>query len=138
MRIIVAMAVLCAATSASADARHKILVLPLAPTHAISVDVARAFDARLLVALDDTRKIQKLTHDEDTECTTLPCLANLGDKLGASYVLSLAVVPEGRTLTLFGTLVDVKTQTAWRRVELPKVNASTLAKAPQRVATFSP
>ncbi len=130
MRLIVALAFLCAASSAFADDRHKILVLPLAPTHAITVDVARAFDARLLVALDDTRRIQTLTHDEDTECTTLPCLASLGGKLGATYVLSLAVVPEGQTLTLFGTLVDVKSQTAWRRIELPKVNATTLAKAP--------
>ena len=131
MRFIVALAFLCTASAAFADtARHKVLVLPLAPTHAITVDVARAFDARLLVALDDTRRIQTLTHDEDTECTTLPCLATLGGKLGATYVLSLAVVPEGQTLTLFGTLVDVKSQTAWRRIELPKVNANTLAKAP--------
>ena len=129
MRFAVALVVLCAANSVQAEPQ-KVLVLPLAPTHAISVDVARAFDARLLVALDDTRRIQTVTHDEETECTTLPCLASLGGKLGASYVLSLAVVPEGSTLTLFGTLVDVKTQTAWRRVELPKVSASSLAKAP--------
>lgn len=118
------------ASVARADPKHKVLVLPLAPTHAISADVARAFDARLLVALDDTKRVQTVTHDEDTECTTLPCLAALGGKLDAAYVLSLAVVPEGQTLTLFGTLVDVKTGTSWRRIELPKVSASTLAKTP--------
>jgi hypothetical protein len=134
MRFLVAAAIVCVASSAGAQTpdppRHKILVLPLAPTHAITVDTARAFDARLLVALDDTRRIQTLTHDEDSECTTLPCLASLGTKLGASYVLSLAVVPEGGTMTLFGTLVDVKTATAWRRIELPRVTSNTLAKAP--------
>jgi hypothetical protein len=129
MRFVIALLVLCVAGTANADP-HKVLVLPLAPTHAISIDVARAFDARLLVALDDTRRVQTITHDEDTECTTLPCLATLGGKLGAAYVLSLAVVPEGQTLTLFGTLVDVKTGTSWRRIELPKVSASTLAKTP--------
>lgn len=128
MRFLVAAVVLCLANSAFAD--NKVLVLPLAPTHAISVDVARAFDARLLVALDDTKRVTTITHDEDTECTTLPCLASLGGKLGAAYVLSLAVVPEGQTLTLFGTLVDVKTGTSWRRIELPKVSAATLAKTP--------
>ena len=132
MRLLV-VALLCLASVARADTRHKVLVLPLAPTHSISVDVARAFDARLLVALDDTKRIQTVTHDEDTECTTLPCLAALGSKLDASYVLSLAVVPEGQTLTLFGTLVDVKTGTSWRRIELPKINATTLAKAPSEL-----
>lgn len=128
MRSIV-VAVVCAASVAHADP-NKVLVLPLPPTHAISADTARAFDARLLVALDDTKRVQTITHDEDTECTTLPCLASLGGKLGAAYVLSLAIVPEGQTLTLFGTLVDVETGTSWRRVELPKVTASTLAKSP--------
>lgn len=130
MRFLVVVVLMCLANVAGADARHKVLVLPLAPTHSISVDVARAFDARLLVALDDTKQIQTVTHDEDTECTTLPCLAALGGKLDASYVLSLAVVPEGQTLTLFGTLVDVKTGTSWRRIELPKVTASRLAQSP--------
>ena len=133
MRFAVAIAVLCAAGPAAADPKPKVLVLPLAPTHAIDVNAARAFDARLLVALDDTKRIQTVTHDEDTECTTLPCLASLGTKLGASYVLSLAIVPEGSTVTLFGTLVDVKTATAWRRIELPRITASTLAKTPQEL-----
>lgn len=128
MRSIV-LAMVCAASVAHADP-NKVLVLPLPPTHAVSADTARAFDARLLVALDDTKRVQTITHDEDTECTTLPCLASLGGKLGAAYVLSLTVVPEGQTLTLFGTLVDVKTGTSWRRVELPRVTARTLAKSP--------
>jgi hypothetical protein len=134
MRILVALGVVCAASPAFAEtARPKVLVLPLAPNHAIDVNAARAFDARLLVALDDTRRIQTVTHDEDTECTTLPCLADLGGQLGASYVLSLAVVPEGQTVTLFGTLVDVKTKAAWRRIELPRVTANALAKTPSEL-----
>lgn len=129
MRILVALAVLCVASLAHAD-RPRMLVLPLAPNHAIDVNAARAFDARLLVALDDTRRIQTVTHDEDPECTTLRCLAELGGQLGAAYVLSLAVVPEGRTMTLFGTLVDVKSGTAWRRIELPRVSPASLARTP--------
>jgi hypothetical protein len=111
-------------------AKPRLLVLPLAPTRVIDAHAARAFDARLLVALDDTRRVQTLTHDEEQECTTLPCLAQLGTRTGAAYVLTLAAVPEGQTVTLFGTLVDVKTATAWRRIELPRVMPAMLAKAP--------
>jgi hypothetical protein len=110
--------------------KPRVLVLPLAPTRIVDLNAARAFDARLLVALDDTKRIQTLTHDEEQECTTLPCLAQLGARTGAAYVLSLAAVPEGQTVTLFGTLVDVKTATAWRRIELPRVQPAMLAKAP--------
>lgn len=133
MRFLVALVVVCLASTAFADPeppRHKVVVLPLAPSHAISVDAARAFDARLLVALDDTRRVQTITLDEDPECTTLPCLAQLGRRLDAAYVLSLAVVPEASTLTLFGTLIDVKSGTSWRRIELPRVTAATLARTP--------
>lgn len=129
MRILVALAIVCAASLAHAE-RPRVLVLPLAPNRAIEVDAARAFDARLLVALDDTRRIQTITHDEDPECTTLPCLSELGGQLGATYVLSLAVVPEGQTVTLFGTLVEVRSGTAWRRIELPRVSPRALARAP--------
>ena len=131
----VAVGIMCVCSVAAADTKPapvkpKVLVLPLAPTQIVDANAARAFDARLLVALDDTGRVQTITHDEEPECTTLPCLATLGTQTGAAYVLQLAAVPEGSTLTLFGTLVDVKTATAWRRIELPKLSSATLAKAP--------
>jgi hypothetical protein len=124
-RILVILMLLAGTAAAE---KTKILVLPLAPTKAIDDASARLFDARLLVALDDTRRIQTLTHDEEPECTTNACLAELGSKLGAVYVLSLAVVREDAGLTVFGTLVDVKSATAWRRVELPRIAPQSLAK----------
>jgi len=135
MRTLVAAVVVVVVASgslaiANPKPRPKVLVLPLAPTHAVDANTARAFDARLLVALDDTGRVQTVTHDEEPECTTLPCLASLGNRTGVAYVLQLAAVPEGSTLTVFGTLVDVKTATAWRRIELPKIAANTLARAP--------
>jgi hypothetical protein len=116
-------------TAAADTPKPKVLVLPLAATQAIDANAARTFDARLLVALDDTRRIQTITHDEEPECTTMKCLAALGVETGAAYVLSLSVVREDTNLTLFGTLIDVKTATAWRRIELPRVNPATLSKA---------
>jgi hypothetical protein len=107
-------------------------VLPLAPTPGVDAGAARAFDARLLVALDDTRRVRTATPDEEPECTTLTCLADLGSETGAAYVLSLAVVREDATLTVFGTLVDVASRSAWRRIELPRVTAANLAKTAPR------
>jgi hypothetical protein len=131
MRAISISILLAAATTAAADppARPKVLVLPLAAPQTIGGNVARAFDARLLVALDDTRRVQTITHDEEPECTTMPCLAQLGVETGAAYVLSISAVREEAGLTLFGTLVDVKTATAWRRVELPRLAPAMLASA---------
>jgi hypothetical protein len=108
----------------------KVLVLPLAPTQAVDTNAARAFDARLLVALSDTGRVQTVTSEDEPECTTLSCLASLGTQYGAAYVLQLSAVPESGTLTLFGTLVDVKTASAWRRIELSRVAAGGLAKTP--------
>lgn len=114
--------------TAAADTRPKLLVLPLAPTQVIDANVARTFDARLLVALEDTKRVKTLTHDEEPECTTMKCLADLGTSTGAAYVLSLSVVREDGGLTVFGTLVDVASATAWRRIELPRVDTTTLAR----------
>ncbi|MEO8700748.1 MAG: hypothetical protein ABI867_11925 [Kofleriaceae bacterium] len=124
-------ALMTLATSiAAADApRPKVLVLPLAESQAIDAGVARTFDARLLVALEDSKRIQVITHDEELECTTMKCLAATGVELGVAYVLSLAVVREDAGLTVFGALIDVKTATAWRRIELPRVNPATLSKS---------
>ncbi len=108
----------------------RLLVLPLPPSDAIDANAARAFDARLLVALDDSKRVVTLTHDEEPECTTPKCLATLGSETGAAYVLSLSVVREDGGLTLFGTVIDAKTGTAWRRVELPRITTATLGKAP--------
>ncbi len=132
--VVVAVAASLVAGSAVADRarapRTRILVLPLAPTHAVSANAARAFDARLLVALDDTGRVQTVTDDEEPECTTLSCLADVGKRAKAAYVLQLATVPEGSTLTVFGTLIDVASKSAWRRIELPKVAPRALARAP--------
>jgi hypothetical protein len=125
--LVVAVLVLAFAATAFAE-KPKVLVLPLAPTHAIDAGTARTFDARLLVALDDTKRVQTITHDEEPECTTMKCLAALGTETGAAYVLAMSAVREDSGLTLFGTLVDVKTATAWRRVELPRVNPAMLSK----------
>jgi hypothetical protein len=129
MRLVFAFLAFVLATGTAFAERTKILVLPLAPTHAIDAGTARTFDARLLVALDDTRRVQTLTHDEDPECTTMKCLADLGADAGAAYVLSLAAVREDAGLTLFGTLIDVKSASAWRRIELPRVQVAALAKS---------
>jgi len=121
---------LCIAARAEGKVPPRMLVLPLPPTAALDASAARAFDARLLVALDDTKRVVAVTHDEEPECTSPKCLATLGTAQGAAYVLSLSVVSEDGGLTLFGTVIDAATATAWRRVELPRVTVATLAKAP--------
>jgi hypothetical protein len=129
-----AIATVLALTGTAAAEKPKVLVLPLAPTTAVDAGAARTFDARLLVALDDSRRVQTVTYDEEPECTTLKCLADLGTETGSHYVLSMSVVKEDGGLTLFGTLVDVKSGTAWRRIELPRIDATTLARnAPKEI-----
>lgn len=122
------LATLMALTGIAAAEKPKVLVLPLAPTTAVDAGVARTFDARLLVALDDTRRVQTVTLDEEAECTSLTCLADLGTANRANYVLSMSIVKEEGGLTVFGTLVEVKSATAWRRIELPRVDATSLAR----------
>jgi hypothetical protein len=123
-----ALIILFLLTGTAAAERPKVLVLPLAPTTAVDASAARTFDARLLVALDDTKRVQTVTLDEEPECTTLKCLADLGTENSTAYVLSMSVVKDDGGLTVFGTLVDVKTATAWRRIELPRVDAGSLAR----------
>lgn len=103
-------------------------MLPLPPTTALDANVARTFDARLLVALDDSRRVVTVTQSEDPECTTTSCLAALGTAVGAALVLSLSAVREDSGVTLFGTVIDARTGAAVRRVELDRVTEVELAK----------
>jgi len=116
------------ATARAAPPAQRILVLPLPPTPALDANVARTFDARLLVALDDSRRVVTVTPSDEPDCTTTGCLAALGAAADAALVLSMSVVREDRGVTLFGTVVDVKTATAVRRVELDRVTEIALAK----------
>jgi hypothetical protein len=123
---------LAALGPAAADApraeRPRVLVLPLLPSHAVEPAVARAFDARLLVALDDTRRVLTVTPSEEPECTSTGCLADLGTAAGAAFVLSMTAIREADGLTLFGTLVDARTATAARRIELARIDPANLAR----------
>jgi hypothetical protein len=116
------------ASPAPAPAVPRILVLPLPPSHAVDASIARAFDARLLVALDDTRRVATATPSDEPECTSTSCLADLGAVAGAQLVLAMTVVREADGLTLFGTLVDTKTATAARRIELARIAPANLAR----------
>ncbi len=126
------LAVAALAAPAAADApppeRPRILVLPLPPSHALDPAVARAFDARLLVALDDTRRVVTVTPSDEPECTSTSCLAAMGTAAGAAFVLSMTAVREADGLTLFGTLVDAQTATAARRIELARIEPANLAR----------
>jgi hypothetical protein len=126
-RSLIAVGLLC--STAHADDKPRMLVLPLPPTTAIDAGLARTFDARLLVALDDTRRVVTVTPTDEPECTTLPCLAELGTANQAALVLSMTVVREGESVTLFGTLIDSATATATRRVELPRLDPAALPRA---------
>jgi hypothetical protein len=117
-----------AAADAPQPERPRILVLPLPPTHAVDPSIARAFDARLLVALDDTRRVVTVTPSDEPECTSTGCLAALGTAADAAFVLSMTVVRETDGLTLFGTLVESKTATAARRIELARIEPASLAR----------
>jgi hypothetical protein len=117
-----------AATARAAPPPPRILVLPLPPTAALDANVARTFDARLLVALDDSRRVVTVTPSEEPDCTEASCLAELGAAAGAALVLSMSVVREDLGVTLFGTVIDVRTRAAVRRVELDRVTEVALAK----------
>jgi len=123
-------AALCgtAAADAPPPERPRILVLPLPPSHAIDPAIARAFDARLLVALDDTRRVVTVTPSDEPECTSTECLAALGTAADAPFVLSLSAVREADGLTLFGTLVDARSAAAARRIELSRIDPASLAR----------
>src|SRR5262245_589322 len=108
-RVLVALVMCLGSAGAFADAPPRVLVLPLPAGSAIDAGTARTFDARLLVALADTHRVVTVTPDDEPECTTLKCLAELGVAENAAYVLSLSLVREGEAITLFGTLIDSKT-----------------------------
>jgi len=126
------LAVASPAAPAAADAppaeRPRILVLPLPHSRAIDPAIARAFDARLLVALDDTRRVVTVTPSDEPECTSTSCLAAMGAAADAAFVLSMTAVHEAGGLTLFGTLVDSKTAAAARRIELARIDPASLAR----------
>jgi hypothetical protein len=113
---------------ASAHAeKPRVLVLPIAAGQAVDGNAASAFDARLLVALEDTRRVTTVTLDEEPECTTAKCLAEAATAAQAQSVLSLSLVREAEGLTLFATLLDARTTQTSRRVELTPLSASELA-----------
>jgi hypothetical protein len=115
--------------------RSRVLVLPLPAGSSIDADVARAFDARMLVALEDTGKVTTLTPSEEPACTTLACLAEIGTAARADAVLSMSVLRESGGLTLFATLIDADTAAASRRAELTGLAAADVAKtAPTELA----
>jgi hypothetical protein len=123
-----AVLVVLVATARAAPPAPRILVLPLPPSPALDANVARTFDARLLVALDDSRRVVTVTPSEEPDCTEAGCLAELGAAAGAAFVLSMSVVREDLGVTLFGTVIDVRTRAAVRRVELDRVTEVALAK----------
>jgi hypothetical protein len=127
---------LCSLVAVEARAeRTRVLVLPLPVSSAVDADVARAFDARVLVALDETERIATVTPATEPECTTLACLAELGVAENAAQVLSMSILRENGALTLFATLIDARTAAAARRAELPGLSAAALARtAPAEVA----
>lgn len=114
---------------AAAPAKPKILVLPLPASPGLDANVARTFDARLLVALEDSKRIVTVTSEDEPECTTQKCLAQIGANADAHYVLSLSIVREGEAFSLFGTLIDSKTGATARRIELSRVSPVQLARS---------
>jgi len=117
-----------AAADAPQPERPRILVLPLPQTHAIDPAIARAFDARLLVALDDTRRVVTVTPSDEPDCASTSCLAALGTAADAAFVLSMTVVREAGGLTLFGTLIDARAAAPARRIELARLDPASLAR----------
>ena len=89
--IVIAALAAHAHADAGKDQRPRILVLPLPASNAIDANVARTFDARLLVALDDSKRVVTVTASEEPDCTTMKCLAALGLAADATYVLSMSV-----------------------------------------------
>ena len=112
---------------ASAHAeKPRVLVLPVTG-QGVDSSSASAFDARLLVALEDTRRITTVTLDEELDCTTAKCLADAATAAQAQAVLSMSLVREAEGLTLFATLLDARTGQTSRRVELTPLSANELA-----------
>lgn len=134
-RVAVALSILVALTAAARADRQRVLVLPLPDSSAIDADVARAFDARLLVALEDTGRITTVTPTDEPECTTIDCLAQLAGASRADAALSLSIVRETDGLTLFATLIDAATGATGKRAELSGLAAADVARtAPADIA----
>lgn len=134
MRMLSVLFIVGVALPAHADKR-RVVVVPLAAGAVVEADTARAFDARLLVALEDTRQVTTVTLDDELDCTTAKCLADAGKAAGASSVLAVSVVREADGVTLFATLVDSATAQTSQRVELADLSAGELAtSAPTVVA----
>jgi hypothetical protein len=113
---------------AGGEAATKILVLPLGATRAVGGDATRLFDARLLVALDETGRVDAITAPSEPECATADCLAALGSAAGASHVLSTTVLSEEGRLTLFATLIDSSSGVTVKRTELSGLDSTELSK----------
>ena len=115
-----------------AAAKPRVLVLPLPDED----PAASVFDARLVVALDEAG-VTAVTPTEEPTCLSTECLADLGKQQNAEQVLSMSLVREERTFTLFATLVDVASRTAARRTELTGLDSASLGKrAPAELARF--
>ncbi|MEJ7600462.1 MAG: hypothetical protein WKG01_21315 [Kofleriaceae bacterium] len=111
---------------AAAD-KPRVLVLPLPAQTAVDPDLARAFDARFLVALEDTRRVTTVTLEDELECTTPKCLAEAGAAARAGAVVALSIVRERDGLTIFATLLDTATASPSRRAELVRLSPGELA-----------
>jgi hypothetical protein len=125
--------IVAAAHSARAD-KTRVVVLPITAA-AEDHTSAAAFDARVLVALEDTGRVTTVTLDEEPECTELKCLADAARIANAQVVLSLSLVHEADGLTVFATLVDSKTAASARRIEVAVASTDDLtSRAPIEVA----
>ena len=121
------------AHTALAD-KTRVVVLPLTAA-AEDRTGASAFDARVLVALEDTGRVTTVTLDEEPECTELKCLADAARISNAQAVLSLSLVHEADGLTVFATLVDARTAASARRIEVAVSSTDDLtSRAPIEVA----
>ncbi len=114
--------------AAAAEAKPRILVLPLAASDAARGDDGRLFDARLLVALGETGRVDTVTVSSEPECADADCLASVGVNAGATHVLTTTLLAEDGRLTLFATLIDAATGVSIRRTELAGLDAKALSK----------
>jgi hypothetical protein len=115
--------------------KPRVLVLPLTANQVIDTGAASAFDARLLVALEDTKRVATVTLDEELDCTTPKCLADAATAAKAQAVLSISLVRETDGLTLFATLLDASTAQPSARAEVAPLSASELTTtAPSQLA----
>src|SRR5690349_7668351 len=124
-RVVVAVSIIVVALASAAHAdRQRVLVLPLPDSSAIDADVGRAFDARLLVALEDTGRITTVTPSDEPDCTTTECLAQLASASRADAALSLSIVRETDGLPLLAPLIDAASGRTGGRAELPGLAAA--------------